>query len=270
MTKTLLFVFSLISAVIISVILGITILGTKAIHTIQAIKTVGKTEKAYVLDKVSDKHVEQVLYDYIDKNIDKIVERIIENMRGKGNEENKIARYKDLIFDFSYPHTGNENGQVVVAGFFDYSCGYCKLVKDHIKQLINDNKIKYIFRDVPILGDVSLKVAKSALAVYFIDESKYFDFHYAALDSKSTLSDSDILKVVKNVGITEDEFNYSMENNKEKIEEMLNNSTRLVTDLGAGGVPFIIIGNDLFVGVTDLSILRKAVDKQLAAINHYE
>ncbi len=267
MTKTLLLVFSLILTVIISVILAITIFTTKTLQTVQSL---GKTEKAYIPDKVSDKYIEQVLYDYIDKNIDKIVERIIENMREKGNEENKIARYKDFIFDFSYPNTGNENSQVVVAGFFDYSCGYCKLIKDNIKQLINDNKIKYIFRDVPILGNASLKVAKSALAVYFVDQSKYFDFHYAALDSKSTLSDSDILNIVKNMGMSEDEFNYSMKNNKDKIEQMLNNSTRLVTDLGAGGVPFIIIGSDLFVGVTDLSILRKAVDKQLAAINYHK
>lgn len=127
--------------------------------------------------------------------------------------------------------------------------------------MINDGKVKYIFRDAPILGNNSLKAAKGALATYFIDKEKYLDFHYAALDHRGEFSDETILDIVKNIGINENDFNNSMKNNADKIEQMINNSKLLVRDLGVGGTPFLIIGDSLFVGKTDLNILRKKVDE---------
>ncbi|OEY86470.1 disulfide bond formation protein DsbA [Wolbachia pipientis] len=249
MNKTLFLIFALPFTIISVVVIVVTQLSPK---------------QKIVTDQYTDQHIERRIHDYIDKNTDKIVEKLIENIRERGDGSGRIAHYKNEIFDFTYPYIGNEESNVVAVGFFDYSCGYCKTIKDNVKQLINDGKIKYIFRDAPILGDNSLKVAKSALAVYFIDREKYFDFHYAALSHKGTFSNDDILNIVRNIGINENDFYHSMENNQNKIEPMLNNSIRLIRDLGVGGIPFIVIGDSLFEGTTDLNILRKKIDAQLA------
>ncbi len=66
---------------------------------------------------------------------------------------------------------------------------------------------------------------------------------------------------MKNIGIDEDDFNDSIKDNADKIEQMINNSRLLVRDLGVGGTPFLIIGDSLFVGATDLNVLRKKVDE---------
>ncbi|KJH40016.1 hypothetical protein DICVIV_14071 [Dictyocaulus viviparus] len=108
-----------------------------------------------------------------------------------------MMAYKDEVFESTYPYLGNENSNVIAVGFFDYCCGYCKAIKDDVKQLINDGKVKYIFRDTPVLGNDSLKAARSALAVYFIDKGRYFDFYYAVLDYKGELSNENILGIVK-------------------------------------------------------------------------
>lgn len=216
---------------------------------------------------MSDDYIGERLDNYISKNFDKVVKAFQEqsiksNQTARDNvAKSKISQYKNEIFDLTYPHSGNKNGSVIVVGFFDYSCGYCKTIKNDIKQLINDGKVKYIFRDAPMLGDNSLKVAKSALAIHFIDKEKYFDFHYAALNHKGVFSDSDILDIAQSIGINEDDFNNSMKNNADKIGEMINSSKLLVRDLGVGGVPFLIIGDSLFVGATDLSVLRRKVDE---------
>lgn len=216
---------------------------------------------------MSDDYIGERLDNYISKNFDKVV-KTFQDQSNKSNQtardnvaKSKISQYKNEIFDLTYPHSGNKNGSVIVVGFFDYSCGYCKTIKNDIKQLINDGKVKYIFRDAPMLGDNSLKVAKSALAVHFIDKEKYFDFHYAALNHKGAFSDSDILDIAQSIGINEDDFNNSMKNSADKIGEMINSSKLLVRDLGVGGVPFLIIGDSLFVGATDLSVLRRKVDE---------
>ncbi|WP_395463360.1 DsbA family protein [Wolbachia endosymbiont of Cantharis cryptica] len=216
---------------------------------------------------LNDDYIGKKLDDYINRNFDKIINTLKEqsiksSYAARDNAtKGKILQYKNEIFDPAYPYSGNENSSVIAVGFFDYSCGYCKVIKDDIKQLINDGKIKYIFRDAPILGNNSLKAAKSALAVYFIDKEKYFDFHYAALDYKGEFSDENILSIVRSIGVNEDDFNNSMKNNADKIEQMINGSKLLVRELGVGGTPFLIIGDSLFVGATDLDVLRKKVDE---------
>lgn len=213
---------------------------------------------------LDDDYISKELDSYMDRNLDKIIENIQEKSKYAARDnmfKNKISQYKDEIFDLAYPYFGNEGSHIIAVGFFDYSCGHCKAIKDDIKQLIGDGKIKYVFRDTPILGDGSLKAAKSALAVYFIDKKKYFDFHHAALSYKENFSDDSILDIIQDIGISKRDFNNSMKNNMSKIEQMINNSRLLVRNLGVGGTPFLIIGDSLFVGVTDLSILRKKVDE---------
>ncbi|QOD38673.1 DsbA family protein [Candidatus Wolbachia massiliensis] len=216
---------------------------------------------------LTDDYIGEKLDDYISRNFDKIIktfreESIKSSHAARDNAtKGKILQYNNEIFDLAYPHLGNENSNIIAVGFFDYSCGYCRAIKDDIKQLINDGKIKYIFRDAPILGNNSLKAAKSALAVYFVDKGKYFDFHYAALDHKGEFSDENILGIVKSIGINENDFHSSMQNNADKIERMIDDSKLLVRELGVGGTPFLIIGDSLFVGATDLDVLRKKVDE---------
>ncbi|MCM1000747.1 MAG: DsbA family protein [Wolbachia endosymbiont of Melophagus ovinus] len=216
---------------------------------------------------LNDEYIGERLDNYISRNFDKIIktlreESIKSSYAARDNAaKGKILQYKNEIFDSTYPYLGNENSNVIAVGFFDYSCGYCKAIKDDVKQLISDGKVKYIFRDTPILGNDSLKAAKSALAVYFIDKGKYFDFHYAALDHRGEFSDENILGIVKSIGINENDFNDSMKNNADKIEQMINNSRLLVRNLGVGGTPFLIIGDSLFVGATDLDVLREKVDE---------
>uniref|UniRef100_A0A3B0J9W7 Disulfide bond formation protein D n=1 Tax=Wolbachia endosymbiont of Aleurodicus floccissimus TaxID=2152762 RepID=A0A3B0J9W7_9RICK len=213
---------------------------------------------------LNDDHISERLDDYISKNFDKIIKTLQEESAKNSYAnatKNKISQHKNETFDSTYPYSGNENSNVIAVGFFDYSCGYCKAIKNDIKQLINDGKVKYIFRDAPILGNNSLKAAKGALATYFIDKEKYLDFHYAALDHRGEFSDKTILGIVKNIGVNENDFNNSMKNNADKIEQMINNSKLLVRDLGVGGTPFLIIGDSLFVGKTDLNILRKKVNE---------
>ncbi|QIT36030.1 DsbA family protein [Wolbachia endosymbiont of Brugia pahangi] len=222
---------------------------------------------SYHNQTLNDDYIGERLDNYISRNFDKIIkilreESIKSSYAARDNAtKGKILQYENKIFDLAYPYLGNENSNIIAVGFFDYSCGYCKAIKDDIKQLINDGKIKYIFRDTPILGNNSLKAAKSALAVYFIDKGKYFDFHYAILDHKGEFSDENILDIVKSIGINEDNFNNSMKNNAGKIEQMINDSKFLVRELGAGGTPFLIIGDSLFIGATDLDVLRKKVDE---------
>ncbi len=88
---------------------------------------------------LSDDCIGEKLDNYISRNFDKIVktlkeESIKSSYAARYNvTKSKILQYKDQIFDLTYPYSGNENSSVIAVGSFDYSCGYCKTIKDDIK-----------------------------------------------------------------------------------------------------------------------------------------
>ncbi|MBV0899559.1 MAG: DsbA family protein [Wolbachia endosymbiont of Fragariocoptes setiger] len=211
---------------------------------------------------LSDDYIDERVEAYIDKNMSKIINGIEKKDKLRNNApKSRISQYTERLLDPSYPYSGNKESKIVVIGFFDYSCGYCKIMKDDTKQLIKDGKIKYIFRDTPILSEYSLEAARSALAVYFIDREKYFDFYYAALSHNGGLSQHDILNIVNSIEIDENDFHNSMLTNSDKIEKMINENRLLMRDLGISGTPFVVIDYSVFVGATDLATLRKKVDQ---------
>ena len=86
----------------------------------------------------------------------------------------------DLQQDPGTPVLGNPNCDVVVVEFFDYQCPFCKAAEPRLKQLVKeDGNIKFVVKDFPILGPVSLVTSKAALAAALQD--KYEVFHNALM-----------------------------------------------------------------------------------------
>ncbi len=215
------------------------------------------TQDKKSLDKES---IEQIVDNYINNNPDKILDAIDRFHRDSSKNE-LSSFYKDELSDFSYPTAGNKDSKIIAVEFFDYTCRYCKLIKDDIKQLIADNTVRYVFRDLPILGNDSLRAARAALAVHFISSDKYVDFYNAALSYNGSFTESAIFEIIKSIGISEDDFNNALNQNSDKIDAMIAKSKRLAEDLHIGGTPAIIIGDSLFIGATDLATLRNKVNE---------
>lgn len=211
------------------------------------------TQKSF--DKES---IEQIVDDYINNNPEKILDSIVRSQKNSSAEElTKV--YQDKLLDFSYPTAGNKDSKIVAVEFFDYACGYCRKMKDDVKQLIADGRVKYVFRDLPILGDNSLKAARVALAIYFIDNNKYLDFYDAALSYSSPLTDDAIYEIAKSVGIDSNNLDDSLNKNADQIDVMLGKSRELANDLGIRGIPVTIIGDSLFSGAVGYDALYKKI-----------
>ena len=77
-----------------------------------------------------------------------------------------IAEQGDQIFRHADdPIAGNEAGDVTLVEFFDYRCGYCRNMTPGLQQLIDaDPKLRFVFKELPVLGPDSVVAAKAALA----------------------------------------------------------------------------------------------------------
>ncbi|KJV69173.1 DSBA-like thioredoxin domain protein [Candidatus Neoehrlichia lotoris str. RAC413] len=217
--------------------------------------------------KIDKKAIELIVEEYIFNNPQKIINALSSGYKSltESSMNKKIKDNKQEIENTSYPSFGLQNSKVTVTIFFDYSCGYCKAMLNDIKQLIQDNKARIILRDLPILGEISQNAAQAALAIHFVDPSKYIDFYYKALglSHNKALTNEVILGIVESIGISEQDFKQSLDYNLISIKKMIENSKALASKLDIGGTPSIIIGNSLIIGASDLQTIQTKINYEL-------
>lgn len=206
--------------------------------------------------------IEQVVRDYLMKHPEVIVEAIDElQKRERADEERKskqgLAQNKDKLFnDPASPIAGNPKGDVTLVEFFDYQCGYCKAVQADVQKLIKeDGKLKFVFKEYPILGPASVVAAKAALAARA--QGKYEPYHNALMAQRGQLDEATILKLATSVGLDTDRLKKDMDS--AEIQQALGANLALAEQLGIRGTPGFVIGNSIVPGAIKLDDMRKLV-----------
>ena len=79
---------------------------------------------------------------------------------------NVLSDRRDEIFDDpATPVGGNPRGDVSIVEFFDYRCPYCKQVLPALQTLLSeDHKLRFVYKEMPVLGRQSVTAAHAALA----------------------------------------------------------------------------------------------------------
>ena len=154
---------------------------------------------------------------------------------------------------------GNKDGDVVIVTFLDYRCGYCKKGNNELKTVIEkDPKVKVIFKEYPVLGPMSQKLARTALAVYLVDSTKYVGFHNALMDSRDP-SDQFVQNTLKMLKIDHIKVKEAMKD--PRIEKEIASVSELAHELGVRGTPAFIIGDELIPGSIDSNAMLELVKK---------
>jgi protein-disulfide isomerase len=64
---------------------------------------------------------------------------------------------------------GAADADVTIVEYFDYNCPYCKKMAPAFEELLSeDHRVRIVYKDWPILGDVSVYAAKAALAAQWV------------------------------------------------------------------------------------------------------
>lgn len=170
-----------------------------------------------------------------------------------------LATYRDEIKnDASSPVAGNPKGDVTVVEFFDYRCAYCKRVFPGIQELLkSDGNVRYVFKELPILGPDSVTASRAALAVWSLNPEKYFAFHSALMETKGALGEEQVLATAKKVGLDPDKVKAAMA--KPEIQQTIERNLDLAQKLNVQGTPAFIVGDTLMPGAVDADQLRELV-----------
>jgi protein-disulfide isomerase len=84
------------------------------------------------------------------------------------------------VADARDPVLGNPDGDVTLVEFFDYRCGYCRIMAEPMQALIaRDPELRIVMKEFPILGPDSLLASRAALAAH--RQGGYEAMHWALL-----------------------------------------------------------------------------------------
>jgi protein-disulfide isomerase len=130
----------------------------------------------------------------------------------------------------------NPAGKVTVVEFYDYRCGYCKVVAPEMSQLIRENPdVRFVFKELPIFGEVSDTAARMALT--------------PVVKAKAAGIDPGAARVAAQSGA---------------ITRHLADTQALARSLGIQGTPAFVVGDTMIPGA-DVAALRAAIVQAKAA-----
>lgn len=173
--------------------------------------------------------------------------------------EAAIAENKKAIFDAKYDISlGNPKGDVTIVEFFDYNCGYCKrALADMDAILETDNNVRFVLKELPILGPDSLAAHKVSAAVRDLAPEKYGQFHRSLLGGEGRATEESAIEVAGKLGIGEADIRKAME--EKPHDDAVRAAYALAQGLGITGTPSYVISNEAVFGAVGADELRAKV-----------
>ena len=153
---------------------------------------------------------------------------------------------------FASSWKGAEKPKVTMTYFFDYACGYCRQSNPDIERLLKENDdLRVVYRELPILGPDSVTAARVSLAAS--KAGKFNAFHDALYAAGRPGADT-IALAAKSAGVPAQPANDPAQ------EAELRANMTLASQLGATGTPLFVVGDRVFNAAVGYDILKEAVE----------
>lgn len=192
------------------------------------------------------KQIEQIIHSYLVKNPQVLVEasQALQQQQMAKMQQAAVkgitANAKDIFNNPASPVIGNPQGNVSIVEFMDYQCPHCKDMEPIMNELIkDDSQLRVIYKELPIFGANSEYAASAALAS--VKQGKFAALHNALLKDQNPLTQDEVLKVAKSVGVDTAQMEKDMKD--PTIAQQLKDNLKLAQSLNLMGTPAIIVAN---------------------------
>ena len=215
-------------------------------------------------NEYSQSEIEIDLSNYLEvSDLDKSIKDFIQNnpdfifnvLKKYQDEQSKIEQEKTSqlnnlniirlnLFD-NQMIIGNKNASKIIYEFVDYNCGYCLKFHQQVLSVINeDQNIKLVIMQMPILGENSITFSKIAIAASFQNKFEEVHNYLYSSDRKSKMADILGDLFLMNIDIAQLEQDI----NSEEVVKVILSHEKFVNDFKFNGTPAIIIGETIIPG----------------------
>ena len=209
------------------------------------------------------KQIEDIFGNYLQDNPKVVIDAIekYQKMQQEEAEQSAQQSIQDNLAKLTsgdLPSVGNPDAKVTVVEFFDYNCGYCKRAVPDIQEIVkSDDDVRFVFKEMPILGPTSLTASQYALAAH--KQGKYFEYHVALMDHRGTKNAAELEKLGKEVGLDVDQLKKDVAS--PDLQKDIQDSVTLAQEIGIRGTPAFIIDGQLFRGYLGEGGLKSEIQK---------
>lgn len=148
----------------------------------------------------------------------------------------------------------NPDGKVTVVEFFDYNCGYCKLIAPEVLAIAqSDPDVRVVLKDLTIFGEASEYAAAGAALAK--DNGKYLAVHQQFMAQKP-LDDAAVARILTAHGMSPEAARKQQASADQK--DYLADQHALAASLGIEGTPAFIVG-DVMIPGADPEALKAAI-----------
>lgn len=169
------------------------------------------------------------------------------------------AAQATILSDLKTPAAGSKNADVTIVEWFDYDCPFCRKTHPHLQEALRtDPKIRVVYKEWPVFGEVSEYAAQSALAAQW--QSKYLRAHDALIETPDSIADkAHVDSALKTAGIDMAQLSRDRKTHAQEIAAILARSNEEATHLGLKGTPGFLIGKQFIPRSFDLPQLRQLI-----------
>ncbi len=227
--------------------------------------SLGLTHSAIADETVPDlteAQVQKIVKDYLLKNPEVIIEalQIYQDRQELAEEERAkqmLVAHRDRLDDPTGRFVaGNPDGDVTIVEFFDYRCGYCKRVMpDLLDEVARDGNVKLVFKELPVLGEDSVRAARAGIAA--ARQDRYYDMHLAMMQTRGSLSNDRIMSIAAELGLDVDQLKADM--GRDEVSAMIQQNRELAHILNIRGTPGFVIGDTLVPGAINAQQFRQII-----------
>ena len=188
--------------------------------------------------------------DYIKRNPKLIIDTLNEYYQKQQAAQEPAPKVADkalidgILKDKTNHVLGNPKGSFVVIEFFDYNCGYCKMMNKKMAEAIKkSNNIRWVLMDAPIFGPRSEVIARYAFAA--AKQGKFAEFH-AALGDTDKKDEEGLKEIGKKLGLNVEKL--AKDADSDAAKNKLAENRKYIEKLKINGVPVFVVNGDVRVG----------------------
>lgn len=198
--------------------------------------------------------IEAVVRDYLLANpeiIPQAMERLQQREVSLAVDRHRAA----LETPFHGSWAGAKDGDVVLVEFFDYACGFCKAANPDVERLLEeDDRLKVVWRELPVLGPDSEAAARISLAA--ARQGRYRAFH----DRLFALGRPTPPNVERAAQAADVDLSQAQSFSKApEVGSEIQQNLELARAVGASGTPTFVIGDQVLQGAVGYEALKAAV-----------
>jgi protein-disulfide isomerase len=205
-----------------------------------------------------EKIVEQIIKEKPELIISSLEQYQVNKMKEMEAKSNAaVSENKNSLIKLDNPWIGAQGADVNIIAFIDYNCGYCKRSAKILSELLKqDNKVKVIFKDLPILGPNSEVAAKAAIAFFRLNQTNFASFHNDLIEARQTTLE-EIKGIASRYGIEADKLEAEM--NASEVSKIIGDNAELAKKLGVHGTPAFVVQDQFIPGYVELNELQGKV-----------